>query len=102
MVSLLTFKVTYTESYNLSLELNLSRDIVATASYVGNTSRHLNVFPLQTARWRWRTLLTASTWFVRWRILEDRSIPPTPESERSVEGRASIQSTSELPTLSRL
>jgi hypothetical protein len=45
MVSLLTFKVTYTESYNLSLELNLSRDIVATASYVGNTSRHLNVFP---------------------------------------------------------
>jgi Carboxypeptidase regulatory-like domain len=40
-----TFKVAYTESYNLSFERSLSRDIVATASYVGNTSRHLTVFP---------------------------------------------------------
>jgi hypothetical protein len=40
-----TFKVAYTESYNLSLERSLNNDIVATASYVGNTSRHLTVFP---------------------------------------------------------
>ena len=40
-----TFKVAYTESYNLSLERSLTNDIVATASYVGNTSRHLTVFP---------------------------------------------------------
>ena len=40
-----TFKVAYTESYNLSFERSLNKDIVATASYVGNTSRHLTVFP---------------------------------------------------------
>jgi hypothetical protein len=40
-----TFKVAYTESYNLSFERSLTNDIVATASYVGNTSRHLTVFP---------------------------------------------------------
>jgi len=40
-----TFKVAYTESYNLSLERSLTNSIVATASYVGNTSRHLTVFP---------------------------------------------------------
>ena len=40
-----TFKVAYTESYNLSFERSLTNQIVATASYVGNTSRHLTVFP---------------------------------------------------------
>jgi outer membrane receptor protein involved in Fe transport len=40
-----TFKVAYTESYNLSFERSLTRQIVATVSYVGNTSRHLTVFP---------------------------------------------------------
>jgi hypothetical protein len=39
------FKVAYTESYNLSLERSLTREIVATASYIGNSSRHLTVFP---------------------------------------------------------
>jgi len=34
-------KTPYTESWNLSLEHSLSNDIVATASYVGDTSRHL-------------------------------------------------------------
>ena len=40
-----TFKVAYTESYNLSFERSLTNQIMATASYVGNTSRHLTVFP---------------------------------------------------------
>ena len=40
-----TFRPAYTESYNLSVERSLSRDIVATASYVGNVSRRLTVFP---------------------------------------------------------
>ena len=34
-------KTPYTEGWNLSLERSLSSDIVATASYVGNTGRHL-------------------------------------------------------------
>ncbi len=34
-------KTPYTQSYNLSIERSLSNDIVATASYVGNNSRHL-------------------------------------------------------------
>lgn len=36
-------KTTYTQDYNLSLERSLSNDIVATASYVGNNSRHLQI-----------------------------------------------------------
>jgi hypothetical protein len=35
----------YTQSYNLSVERGLTNDIVATVSYVGNSSRHLQVFP---------------------------------------------------------
>jgi len=34
-------KTTYTEGWNLSLERSLSSNMVATASYVGNTGRHL-------------------------------------------------------------
>ena len=35
----------YTEDWNLSLERGISNDFVATVSYVGDTSRHLQVFP---------------------------------------------------------
>jgi hypothetical protein len=38
-------KTPYTEDYNLSLERSLTNDIVVTASYVGNSSHHLQVFP---------------------------------------------------------
>ena len=38
-------KTPYTEDYNFSLERSLSNDIAATVSYVGNVSRHLQVFP---------------------------------------------------------
>jgi hypothetical protein len=34
-------KTPYTESWNLSVERSLSNDMVATASYVGNTARHI-------------------------------------------------------------
>ncbi len=34
-------KTPYTESWNLSLERSLTSDMVATASYVGNTGRHI-------------------------------------------------------------
>jgi hypothetical protein len=36
-------KTPYTEDWNLSLERSLSNDLVATASYVANTSRHLEI-----------------------------------------------------------
>ena len=38
-------KTPYTEDYNLAVERSLSNDIVATVSYVGNASHHLQVFP---------------------------------------------------------
>ncbi|HET7102759.1 MAG TPA: TonB-dependent receptor [Terracidiphilus sp.] len=38
-------KTPYTEDYNLALERGLTSDIVATVSYVGNVSRHMQVFP---------------------------------------------------------
>ena len=38
-------KTPYTEDYNLSIEHGISNDLVATVSYVGNVSRHLQVFP---------------------------------------------------------
>ncbi len=38
-------KTPYTEDYNLSVERSISNDIAATVSYVGNVSRHLQVFP---------------------------------------------------------
>jgi outer membrane receptor protein involved in Fe transport len=40
-----SIKTPYTQDYNLALEHSLSNDIVATISYVGNNSRHLQVFP---------------------------------------------------------
>ncbi|HKD59279.1 MAG TPA: carboxypeptidase regulatory-like domain-containing protein [Terracidiphilus sp.] len=36
-------KTAYTEDYNLSVERSMSNDMVATVSYVGNTSRHLPI-----------------------------------------------------------
>lgn len=36
-------KTPYTQDYNLSIERGLTNDIVATVSYVGNNSRHLQV-----------------------------------------------------------
>ena len=38
-------KTPYTEDYNLSIERSISRNIVATVSYVGDSSHHLQVFP---------------------------------------------------------
>jgi hypothetical protein len=38
-------KTPYTEDWNLSVERSITNDFVATASYVGDTSRHLQVFP---------------------------------------------------------
>ena len=38
-------KTPYTEDYNLSVERSITNSIVATASYVGNSSHHLQVFP---------------------------------------------------------
>jgi hypothetical protein len=38
-------KTPYTEGWNLSVERSLTSQIVATASYVGNTSKHMQVFP---------------------------------------------------------
>lgn len=40
-----TAKTPYTEDYNFSIERSISNDIAATVSYVGNVSRHLQVFP---------------------------------------------------------
>jgi hypothetical protein len=36
-------KTPYTQSYNLAVERSLTNDIVATVSYVGNASRHLQI-----------------------------------------------------------
>jgi hypothetical protein len=38
-------KTPYTEDFNLSIERGITNDMVATLSYVGNVSRHLQVFP---------------------------------------------------------
>ena len=38
-------KTPYTQDWNLSFERSITNDMVATISYVGNTSRHLQVFP---------------------------------------------------------
>jgi len=38
-------KTPYTQDFNLSIERSITNNIVATASYVGNVSRHLQVFP---------------------------------------------------------
>ncbi len=38
-------KTPYTESYNLSVERGITNDLVFTVSYVGNVSRHLQIFP---------------------------------------------------------
>jgi hypothetical protein len=35
----------YTQDYNLSVERGISNDLAATVSYVGNNSKHLQVFP---------------------------------------------------------
>jgi hypothetical protein len=40
-----TAKTPYTEDFNLSVERSINNDIAATVSYVGNVSRHLQVFP---------------------------------------------------------
>ena len=40
-----SIKTPYTQDYNLSFERGLSPDLVATVSYVGDNSRHLQVFP---------------------------------------------------------
>ncbi len=40
-----TASTPYTEDYNLSLEQSINSDLVATISYVGNVSHHLQVFP---------------------------------------------------------
>jgi hypothetical protein len=36
-------KTTYTEDYNLSVERAITNDLVTTLSYIGNTSRHLQI-----------------------------------------------------------
>jgi outer membrane receptor protein involved in Fe transport len=41
----LKIKTPYTQNYNLSMERSIGKDIVATVSYVGNSSRHLPVNP---------------------------------------------------------
>ncbi len=38
-------KTTYTQDYNLSIEQSITNNIVATVSYVGNSSHHLQVNP---------------------------------------------------------
>ncbi len=38
-------KTPYTQDYNLSVERGIGNNMVATISYVGNVSRHLQVFP---------------------------------------------------------
>jgi hypothetical protein len=38
-------KTPYTEDFNLSVERGITNDMVATIGYVGNVSRHLQVFP---------------------------------------------------------
>jgi Carboxypeptidase regulatory-like domain len=38
-------KTPYTQDYNLSVEMGLTNNMVATLSYVGDNSRHLQVFP---------------------------------------------------------
>jgi hypothetical protein len=38
-------KTPYTEDFNLSVERGIGNDIAATASYVGDVSRHMQVFP---------------------------------------------------------
>lgn len=38
-------KTPYTQSYNLSIERGITNNLVATISYVGNNSHHLQVFP---------------------------------------------------------
>jgi hypothetical protein len=38
-------KTPYTQDFNLSIERGITNNIVATVSYVGNVSRHLQVFP---------------------------------------------------------
>jgi len=38
-------KTPYTQDFNLSIERSITNNIVATVSYVGNVSRHLQVFP---------------------------------------------------------
>lgn len=38
-------KTPYTQDYNLSVEHSINNNMVATISYVGNNSRHLQVFP---------------------------------------------------------
>lgn len=40
-----TAKTPYTMSWNLTIERSINNDLVATVGYVGNTSRHLQVFP---------------------------------------------------------
>jgi hypothetical protein len=40
-----TAKTPYTMGWNLTVERSINNDIVATVGYVGNTSRHLQVFP---------------------------------------------------------
>ena len=40
-----TAKTPYTEDYNLSVEQSITRNMVATVSYVGDSSHHLQVFP---------------------------------------------------------
>jgi hypothetical protein len=40
-----TAKTPYTEDYNLTIERGIGNDTAATLSYVGNVSRHLQVFP---------------------------------------------------------
>jgi hypothetical protein len=40
-----TARTPYTMSWNLNIERGITNDLVATVGYVGNTSRHLQVFP---------------------------------------------------------
>lgn len=40
-----TAKTPYTEDYNLSIERGIGNDLAATLGYVGDVSRHLQVFP---------------------------------------------------------
>lgn len=40
-----TAKTPYTEDFNLSVERGIGNDIAATVSYVGDVSRHMQVFP---------------------------------------------------------
>jgi hypothetical protein len=40
-----TAKTTYTQDYNFSIQRSITNDFVATVSYVGDNSHHLQVFP---------------------------------------------------------